>query len=159
MSALLSFEPSLRPALFDLIVRMARVDPMFGAPHVAAVRGARVALGLVDEPSLDDALVRGCSGDWRALRGASDGARSLAYAAARWVALADGVLDDAESALLASLRVELRLADPAVRLAETIANDVSWRARREGIEAHRAFAMLALESGRHAARRRALRAA
>jgi hypothetical protein len=53
----------------------------------------------------------------------------------------------------------LHLGDAAVRLAESIANGVAWRARAESIPPHRAFALLAVESAKHAARRRALRAA
>ncbi len=159
MSALLSFDPSLRRSLFDLLVHVVRVDPMIAAPQIAAVRGAQVALGLVELPALDGAVLRGATGEWLALRDASDRERSLAYAAARWVALSDGVLDDAESALLSALRGQLRLGDAAVRLAESIANDVTWRARSEAMPPHRAFTLLAVEAAKHAARRRALRAA
>ena len=158
MSALLSFDPSLRRPLFDLVVRVARVDPMIGASQIAAVRGAQVALGLVTD-QWDAALMRASTGEWRALAAASDRERSLAYAAARWVALSDGVLDDAEAKLLATLRRDLRLGDALVRLAESIANGVALRARVEGLPAHRAFALLVIEAARHAERRRALRAA
>lgn len=159
MSALLSFEPSMRSPLFDLLVLVARVDPMIAAPQLGAVRGAQIALGLVELPSLDGAVLRPSTGEWRALGGASDRERSLAYAAARWVALSDGVLDDAEVKVLAELRRVLGLGDAAVRLAESIANGVAWRARAESIEPHRAFALLVVETAKHAARRRVLRAA
>jgi hypothetical protein len=158
MSALLSFDPSLRRPLFDLLVRMARVDPMIAAPQLAAVRGAQIALGLVDV-ELDTAVLRSTTGAWRVIASGSDRERSLAYAAARWVALADGVLDDAEMELLARLKNELRLGDAAVRLADTIANGVACRARTEKLPPHRAFALLVVQVARHAERRRALRAA
>jgi len=159
MSALLAFEPMLRRPLLDLLVHVARIDPMVAAPQIAAVRGAQVALGLVEIPSLDGAVLRPSTGEWRVLRAASDRERSLAYAAARWVALSDGVLDDAEFMLLSDLRCELRLGDPALKLAESIANGVAWRARSESIAPHRAFGLLMTETAKHAARRRALRAA
>lgn len=159
MTALLSFEPSMLRALLDLLVHVARIDPMVAAPQIAAVRGAQVALGLVGVPSLDGAVMRPCTGEWRALAHASDSERSLAYAAARWVALSDGVLDDAECKLLRHLRSDLALGDAAVKLAESIANGVAWRARAESIEPHRAFTLLLVESAKHAARRRVLRAA
>ncbi len=158
MSALLSLEPALRRPLLDLAVRIARAESMVDPSQLAAVRGVQVALGLVD-PLLGDVGLRAPSGEWRTLADAPDGERSLAYAVARWVALADGVLDDDEAAMLARMRVELRLGDPAVRLAESIANEVSLRVRREGLPAHRAFSLLALACARHAARRRHLRAA
>lgn len=159
MSALLSFDPSMRRPLFDLLVHVARIDPMIAAPQIAAVRGAQVALGLVEVPSLDGAVLRGATGEWRVLGHAPDRERSLAYAAARWIALSDGVLDDAEVKVLAELRSVLRLGDAAVRLAESIANGVAWRARSDGMPPHRAFGLLAIESAKHAARRRVLRAA
>ena len=159
MSTLLSFDPMLRPALFDLLVHVARIDPMVAAPKIAAVRGAQIALVLVEVPSLDGAVLRSATGEWRMLGAASDRERSLAYAAARWIALSDGVLDDAESKLLAQLRRDLQLGDAAVRLAESIANGVAWRARQDGMPPHRAFGLLAIECAKHAARRRVLRAA
>lgn len=159
MTALLSFEPSLRRPLFDLLVHVARVDPMIAAPQIGAVRGAQIALGLVEVSSLDGAVLRPATGEWRMLTIAPDRERSLAYAAARWVALADGVLDDAEYKLLAELRRELGLGDAGVRLAESIANGVAWRARAESIPPHRAFTLLVVEAAKHAERRRVLRAA
>lgn len=178
MSALLSLEPALRRPLLDLVVRVARAESIIDPSQLAAVRGAQVALGLVESGLVASGLVASglvasglvasgvgdialhpATGEWRALRDAPEAERSLAYALARWVALADGVLDDAEAALLASLRAELRLADPAVRLAESIANDVTLRVRRESLPAHRAFTLIALASARHAVRRRHLRAA
>jgi hypothetical protein len=159
MSTLLTIEPSLRPALFDLLVRVARVDPMIGAQQIAAVRGAQIALGLVEIPALDGAVLRGATGEWHALVDASDRERSLAYAAARWVALADGVLDDAEVKVLDELRLELGLGDAAVKLAESIANHVTWLARAESLPPHRAFSLIAIEAAKHAANRRRLRAA
>jgi len=158
MSALLSFDPSLRRPLLDLLVHVARVDPMIAAPQLAAVRGAQIALGLVDV-ELDGAVLRAPTGAWRVIASGSDRERSLAYAAARWVALADGVLDDAEVALLGALRRQLRLGDAAVRLADTIANGVACRTRVESLAPHRAFSLLVVDVARHAERRRALRAA
>lgn len=159
MSTLLSFDPMLRRPLLDLLVHVARIDPMVAAPQIAAVRGAQIALGLVESPSLDGAVMRPATGEWEALAIASDRERSLAYAAARWVALSDGVLDDAESRLLSELRSVLGLGDAAVRLAESIANEIAWRARRESLPPHRAFTLLVHEAAKHAARRRVLRAA
>lgn len=159
MTALLALDPSLRRPLLDLLVHVARVDPMIAAPQIAAVRGAQVALGLVEVPSLDGAVLRSATGEWQVLAHAPDRERSLAYAAARWVALSDGVLDDAEVKVLAELGALLGLGDAALRLAESIANTVTWRARMQDTPPHRAFALLAIEAARHAARRRALRAA
>lgn len=158
MSALLSLEPALRRPLLDLVVRVARAESIIDPAQLAAVRGAQVALGLVDA-ALDDVALRSATGEWHALSDAPDCERSLAYAVARWVALADGVLDDAEAALLAQLRAELRLGDAAVRLAESIANAVAFRVRNESTPPHRAFTSIALACARHAVRRRHLRAA
>ncbi len=158
MSALLSFDPSLRRSLFDIVLSTACADPMMSELHIDAVRGVQIALGLVDsgEPG---PLSGATSGAWRELCRATDRERSIAYAAAVWVALADDVIDEGEAKVLAAVRRELRLSDPAVRLADSIARRVIARAKEERLAPHRAFARLVVEAARHDARRRVLRAA
>lgn len=158
MSALLSFDPSLRRSLFDLVVSTACSDPMMCDLHIDAVRGVQIALGLVDDGELG-VLSESTTGSWRELARATERERSIAYAAVVWVALADDVIDDGEARLLAEVRRELRLSDPAVRLADSLARRVIVSAKVERLPPHRAFDRLVVDAARHDARRRVLRAA
>jgi hypothetical protein len=158
MSALLSFDPSLRRALYDLVVSTACADPMMNDLHIEAVRGVQIALGLVDDEE-HDVLSHRTRRAWRELGRATERERSIAYAAVVWVALADGIVDDAEARVLKDVRRELRLSDPAVRLADALARRVIASAKEERLPPHRAFARLVIEAARHDARRSVLRAA
>jgi hypothetical protein len=159
MSALLSFDPSFRRSLFDLVLATACADPMMCEVHIDAVRGVQVALGLVDERVLG--LTDGSThrSEWRDLERGSERERSIAYAAAVWIALADDVVDDEEERFLLGVRRMLGLSDPGVRLAEALARRVISVARTEKLPPHRSFTRLVVEAARHEARRRALRAA
>jgi hypothetical protein len=158
MSALLSFDASLRRALFDLVVSTACADPMMSDLHIDAVRGVQIALGLVDDGELG-VLSQSTTGSWRELARATERERSIAYAAVVWVALADDVIDDGEARLLADVRRELRLGDAAVRLADSLARHAIVTSKIERLPPHRAFARLVVDAARHDARRRVLRAA
>ena len=144
-----------RAGLHIVVGRLGQEPPEL---HIEAVRGVQIALGLVDDQELG-VLSKSTSGAWRDLARATDRERSIAYAAVVWVALADGVVDDGEARLLADVRRELRLSDPAIRLADSIARGVIASAKAERLPPHRAFARLVVEAARHDARRRVLRAA
>ncbi len=89
---------------------------MMNDAHLDAVRGVQIALGLVDDVALGP--ITESNSRWRELARATERERSIAYAAVVWIALADDVIDDAEARVLADVRTELRLGDPAIRLAE-----------------------------------------
>jgi hypothetical protein len=153
MSALLSIDPALAPALVDLVVRVAHADAMLGPSELAAVRGAEVALHVAVD------AVAGPTGEYAVLASAPARERVIAYAVAVWAALADGVLDEHEAALLARVQRELRIGDAAARLSESLAFRAWADARRDRSPAYRAFDRVVVDSARHEARRRALRAA
>lgn len=154
MSALLSIDPALAPALVDLVARVAHADAMIGPSELSAVRGAQVALHVMGRDAAE-----GPSGEYTILQDAPARERVIAYAVAVWAALADGVLDEHEAGLLVRVRRELRVGDAAARLSESLAFRAWADARRDGAPSHRAFERVVVESARHEARRRALRAA
>jgi hypothetical protein len=147
MSALLSYDPSLQRPLLDLVVATAWADPLVGDRQLAAVRGAQIALGLVNGEDAA-AFSRGASGAWLELSSAPLRERKIAYAAAVWVALSDDLIDAGEASLLRDVRRALSLDDAAVRFADSLARFVA----SEGGEPHRAFSRLLVEGARRHAR-------
>lgn len=149
MTALLVFDSTHQRPVFDLVVATLWADGQVADREIAAAHGAQLALGLVhpaDEASA--AIARGPRDAWRMLATAPERARVLAYAAAVWTALADGVIDPSEAAFLREVRRALCLDDGTVRFADGLARWVDASARDEALAWHRAFARLVVEGAR-----------
>ena len=164
MSALLVFDSTHQRPVFDLVVATLWADGHVADREIAAAHGAQLALGLVhpaDEASA--AIARGPRhpnderAAWRTLGAAPERARVLAYAAAVWTALADGVIDPSEADFLREVRRALALDDGAVRFADGLARWIDAGAREEELPWHRAVARLVVEGARRLERVRARR--
>jgi hypothetical protein len=152
MTTLLALDPRLHRPLLDLVVATLWSDGQVADREIAAARGAQVALGLLHpDDDAARAIGLGPSGSWRGLAAAPARERTLAYAAASWTALADGVVDPGEARFLDVLQRSLRLKPARIALATGLARWVNAQARAEGLPPHRSFAQLLAQGARRVA--------
>jgi len=116
-----------RWGVFETLVFVAWSDDHLAATEVASARAVAEELDLAGEPGAADARLRRGR---RALadldlESRSDAARSIVYATAFWMALADGVEHPAERATLRMLRLRLGLDEVRAALLEASARVVS----------------------------------
>lgn len=96
-----------RRAVLDVLIAMLWIDGRAAEGELVAARGAATALGLM---GIDDVVAMGAPALQDLPLESLDGSeRHLAYVAAAWMSLADGVVVPSESTLLESLRQRLEL--------------------------------------------------
>jgi uncharacterized membrane protein YebE (DUF533 family) len=105
MPAIDVLSEAARRALLRVLACAAAADGDVTAEEIAALRGAQIALGLVGEGLPLDSLLLSRI-DVSVL---SSREKMLVYAAAAWMALADGVRTNSESQFLEQLRARLGL--------------------------------------------------
>jgi uncharacterized tellurite resistance protein B-like protein len=142
MAAIDALAPRARGALLELLACMAGADGEIGDEERAALRGAAVALGCHDAPGWPSVPALH-EVDLSPLDGR---ARLLAYAAAAWMMLADGIRWRRESDALEALRERLSLPTSSARFLERHARWV--RTSTGDLPAHRELDLLLIEAAR-----------
>jgi tellurite resistance protein len=139
MTTPLTMKPAARRAVMEILLAMTWADGVAEETEREALRGAALALGLPElaRSLRDEAFVYSREGAplESQLRLLDDRERKLAYGAAAWMALSDGIRQPMESLLLAQLRQRLAIDPEEARWLEGLARWV--RAEVEPLPWHR----------------------